>query len=608
MDKVSKFTISPIFRQTGEIMDSLHRHQYRHTVYVSGKKQSIIHHGHPHGNCVHDEKQRIDKRMDILSMLKILEDKMLQNNAQLKSLIDKLWQNFWEGGIANPLTAIEQITYLIFMKRLDDLEAKRERDADFTGEKYTSRFNGTFKVPGSNEEVNKNELRWSVFKHKPADEMLLHVQMKVFPFLKTFGNDASSLTGRAGEGLFTKHMANAVFIMPKASLLVSAINIVEDIFKEIEKDATEGGHAFQDIQGDVYEMLLSEIATAGKNGQFRTPRHIIKLMAELVAPQLGQRMADPSSGTGGFILGYFQYLLTDLVRKTNPQLLEKDEDGFERATISSILTPDVKAILESSMTGYDIDTTMVRLGLMNLMMHGIDNPQIDYKDTLSKSYNEDSQFDIIMANPPFTGNIDKGDINEGLKLPTTKTELLFVERIFNMLKMGGTAAVIVPSGVIQNSGKAFEALRKLIIEKAELKAVIAVPSGVFKPYAGVSTAILIFTKGGETNNVWFYNMQADGYSLDDKRNKIAGSDLPDIVQRYKSRHAKKDSDRKQQYFMVPKKEIVTNNYDLNLNTYKEEVYEEVLYEKPSVIVGKLETIEENIQAGLSELKQLTNVE
>ena len=584
-------------------MDSLHRHQYRHTVYVSGKKQSIIHHGHPHGNCVHDEKQRIDKRMDILSMLKILEDKMLQNNAQLKSLIDKLWQNFWEGGIANPLTAIEQITYLIFMKRLDDLEAKRERDADFTGEKYTSRFNGTFKVPGSNEEVNKNELRWSVFKHKPADEMLLHVQMKVFPFLKTFGNDASSPAERAGEGLFTKHMANAVFIMPKASLLVSAINIVEDIFKEIEKDATEGGHAFQDIQGDVYEMLLSEIATAGKNGQFRTPRHIIKLMAELVAPQLGQRMADPSSGTGGFILGYFQYLLTDLVRKTNPQLLEKDEDGFERATISSILTPDIKAILESSMVGYDIDTTMVRLGLMNLMMHGIDNPQIDYKDTLSKTYNEDSQFDIIMANPPFTGNIDKGDINEGLKLPTTKTELLFVERIFNMLKMGGTAAVIVPSGVIQNSGKAFEALRKMIIDKAELKAVIALPSGVFKPYAGVSTAILIFTKGGETNNVWFYNMQADGYSLDDKRNKIAGSDLPDIVQRYKSRHAKKDSDRKQQYFMVPKKEIVTNNYDLNLNTYKEEVYEEVLYEKPSVIVGKLETIEENIQNGLSELKE-----
>jgi type I restriction enzyme M protein len=520
---------------------------------------------------------------------------MLQNNAQLKSLIDKLWQNFWEGGIANPLTAIEQITYLIFMKRLDDLEAKRERDAAFTGETYTSRFNGKFQIPGSTESIDKNGLRWSVFKHKPADEMLMHVQMKVFPFLKDLNGETSP---------FTKHMANAVFIMPKASLLVSAINIVEDIFKEIEKDATEGGHAFQDIQGDVYEMLLSEIATAGKNGQFRTPRHIIKLMAELVSPQLGQRMADPSSGTGGFILGYYQFILTQLVRKSNPALLQKDEDGFNRATISSILTQEVKNILEKSIVGYDIDTTMVRLGLMNLMMHGIDNPQIDYKDTLSKSFNEDAQYDIIMANPPFTGNIDKGDINEGLKLPTTKTELLFVERIFNMLKMGGTAAVIVPSGVIQNSGKAFEALRKLIIEQAELKAVIAVPSGAFKPYAGVSTAILIFTKGGETDHVWFYNMEADGYTLDDKRNKIADSDLPDIVERYASRNAKKDTDRKLKYFMVPKKEIAENNFDLNLSTYKEEVYEEVHYESPNIIFEKLESLEAEIQKGLKELKGL----
>jgi len=530
---------------------------------------------------------------------------MLQNNAQLKSLIHKLWQNFWEGGIANPLTAIEQITYLIFMKRLDDLETKRERDAEFTGEKYTSRFKGRFQIPGSSENIDKNELRWSVFKHKPADEMLMHVQMKVFPFLK-------DLNG--GSLPFTKHMANAVFIMPKASLLVSAINIVEDIFKEIEKDATEGGHAFQDIQGDVYEMLLSEIATAGKNGQFRTPRHIIKLMAELVEPQLGHRIADPACGTGGFLLGAYQYILTDLARKNastglstgESAKLSKDEDGFERAAISTVLTQKVKTTLDQSFVGYDIDTTMVRLGLMNMMMHGIDEPQIDYKDTLSKSYNEDSQFEIIMANPPFTGNIDKGDINEGLKLPTTKTELLFVERIFNMLRMGGTAAVIVPSGVIQNSGKAFEALRKLIIEKAELKAVIAVPSGAFKPYAGVSTAILIFTKGGETNNVWFYSMQADGYTLDDKRNKIAESDLPDIVQKFRDRGALSgaEGDRKQKYFLVPKKEIVENSYDLNLSTYKEEVYEEVVYEKPEVIFEKLENIEVAIQKGLAELKNM----
>jgi type I restriction enzyme M protein len=538
-------------------------------------------------------------------------------------------------------------------------------DAEWTGEKYVSPICGQIQYSGSNESIDKNELRWSVFKHKPADEMLIHVQMKVFPFLKelnsqnhdsndsginmiskgtTKGNknhsDQANQTNHSSDN-FTRHMANAVFIMPKASLLVSAINIVEDIFKEIEKDATEGGQSFQDIQGDVYEMLLSEIATAGKNGQFRTPRHIIKLMAELVAPQLGQRIADPACGTGGFLLGAYQYILTDLVRTSttlsaqDKPKLQKDEDGFERAAISAVLTQKVKNILDNSFVGYDIDTTMVRLGLMNLMMHGIDEPKIDYKDTLSKSYNEDSQFDIIMANPPFTGNIDKGDINEGLKLPTTKTELLFVERIFNMLKMGGTAAVIVPSGVIQNSGKAFEAVRKMIIEKAELKAVIAVPSGAFKPYAGVSTAILIFTKGGETNHVWFYDMQADGYTLDDKRNKIAESDLPDIVQRYKNRlnhdssdsmismmaaeketayktvsnHSPSDnqknhsSDRRLKYFMVPKKEIVENNYDLNLSTYKEEVYEEVSYEKPNVIFGKLEMIEADIQKGLAELKE-----
>lgn len=540
---------------------------------------------------------------------------MLQNNATLKALIDKLWQNFWEGGIANPLTAIEQITYLLFMKRLDDLEAKRERDAEWTGEPYVSRFSGSYTLPGSNESIDKNELRWSVFKHKPADEMLLHVQMRVFPFLKSLNGETSA---------FTKHMANAVFIMPKASLLVTAINIVEDIFKAIEKDATEGGHAFQDIQGDVYEMLLSEIATAGKNGQFRTPRHLIKLMAELVAPQLGQRIADPSCGTGGFLLGAYQYILTDLVRNSIARnggsplsrgegpgvrpgpTLQLDEDGFERSAISAVLTPQVKDILDSSFVGYDIDTTMVRLGLMNMMMHGIDEPQIDYKDTLSKSFNEDSQYQIVLANPPFTGNIDKGDINEGLKLPTTKTELLFVERIYNMLTMGGTAAVIVPSGVIQNSGKAFEAARKLIVEQAELKAVIAVPSGAFKPYAGVSTAILIFTKGGETKNVWFYDMQADGYTLDDKRNKIADSDLPDIVQRYKERAwlNATNTDRKQKFFVVPKQEIVANQYDLNLSTYKEEVYEEVVYEKPELILEKLESLEAEIQKGLAGLKEV----
>jgi type I restriction enzyme M protein len=584
---------------------------------------------------------------------------MLQSNPILKSLIDKLWNNFWSGGISNPLTAIEQITYLIFMKRLDDLEAKRERDAEFTGEKYTSRFGGKYKVPGSSDSISKEKLRWTNFKRMPAEEMLLHVQTKVFPFLKELnslnhdssdsmmnlmkdkketkqsGKDVNTVKENQenqtnpknhGSDSFTRSMANAVFIMPKPSLLVEAINIIEQIFAEIEKDASEGGHAFQDIQGDVYEMLLSEIASAGKNGQFRTPRHIIKLMAELVAPQLGQRIADPACGTGGFLLGAYQYMLTDLTRKAlsksksplsqrrgaGGEALTTDEDGFERGTTSAVVTEKVKKILEDSFYGFDIDTTMVRLGLMNLMMHGIDNPHIDYKDTLSKSFNEDSQYDVIMANPPFTGNIDKGDINEGLKLPTTKTELLFTERIFTMLKMGGTAAVIVPQGVLFGSGNAFVMARKKMVEEAELKAVITLPSGVFKPYAGVSTSILIFTKGGETQHTWFYDLQSDGYSLDDKRNKLEGyGDLQDIVAKYRERNQANhknqknhSADRRGKYFFVPKQELVDNDYDLSLSKYKEEVYEEVKYDSPKIVLAKLNTIENKIKNGLEELAEL----
>lgn len=519
---------------------------------------------------------------------------MVQNNSTLKGLIDNLWKTLWSGGIANPLTAIEQITYLLFMKRLDDVEAKRERDAEFTGEKYASRFSGTFVVPGTKEKVKKSALRWSHFKHLPAEEMLVHVQTKVFPFLKELNGGASP---------FTKHMANAVFIMPKASLLVEAIKIIEDIFKEIEKDATEGGHAFQDIQGDVYEMLLSEIATAGKMGQFRTPRHIIKLMAELVSPQLGQRIGDPACGTGGFLLGAYQYILTDLVRKQDKKKLARDEDGFERATMSAVLTEKVKNILQNSFYGYDIDQTMVRLGLMNLMMHGIDEPQIDNQDTLGKKFSENNLYDIIMANPPFTGNLDKSDLFDNRRTSTTKTELLFIDRIFNMLKMGGTASIIIPQGVLFGNANAFIETRKMLIEEAELKAVITMPSGVFKPYAGVATAILIFTKAGKTEDVWFYDMKADGYSLDDKRNKIPESDLQDIVKQYHSR-MELASNREENHFFVSKKEIVENEYDLSFGKYKIDVYKPVKYDDPKDILKNLRTIETRIQAGLTELEQI----
>ncbi|MEJ1296570.1 MAG: N-6 DNA methylase [Candidatus Sedimenticola sp. (ex Thyasira tokunagai)] len=521
---------------------------------------------------------------------------MLQNNPALKSKIDQLWNKFWAGGISNPLTAIEQITYLLFMKRLDDLDLKQEKDAEWTEESFTSRFKGVWVPPEHRDkskkdqkpfEVERRKLRWSEFKRMQAEEMLTHVQTKVFPFLK-------DLNG--AESHFTHHMKNAVFIIPKPSLLVEAVKTIDAIFEEMEKDSEEKGQAFQDIQGDVYEYLLSEIASAGKNGQFRTPRHIIKLMAELVQPQLGHRIADPACGSAGFLLGAYQYIVTQLARKEKVEL-QTDEDGFQRASVSAALTEKAKEILNHSLYGYDIDNTMVRLGLMNLMMHGIDEPHIDYQDTLSKGFDEAGHYDIIMANPPFTGSIDKGDINENLSLKTTKTELLFIENIYRMLRKGGTAGVIIPQGVLFGSGKAFVVARKILVDRCELKAVITLPSGVFKPYAGVSTAILLFTKVYDkeddvtepaTQHTWFYEMQSDGYSLDDKRNKLVGyGDLQDIVEKFHQRNPEKETDCTQRHFAVPRQEMVDEKYDLSFSRYKEEVFEEIEYENPEVILQKL---------------------
>lgn len=520
---------------------------------------------------------------------------MLQSNPELLGKINQLWNKFWSGGISNPLTAIEQITYLLFMKRLDELDQKKQADAEWTGEKYTSRFSGKWIPPEyRNHEkpeqyaIEKRTLRWSEFKHMQAEDMLQHVQNRVFPFLKDMNGTQSN---------FTHHMKNAVFIIPKPALLVEALKTIDEIFEIMEKDSRVSGQAFQDIQGDVYERLLSEIATAGKNGQFRTPRHIIKLMAELTQPQLGHRIGDPACGTGGFLLGAYQYIVTGLARKAETHNLQIDEDGFTRTSIAASLTEKSKAILQNSLRGYDIDSTMVRLGLMNLMMHGIDEPGIDYKDTLSKSFNEDAEYDIVMANPPFTGSIDKGDINENLSLSTTKTELLFVENIYRLLKKGGTACVIVPQGVLFGSGGAFKNLRQMLIERCDLKAVITMPSGVFKPYAGVSTAILLFTKvwgpkdkvgKPATKQVWFYEMQADGYSLDDKRTKQEGyGDLQDIIAKYHARNPETDTDRTQKCFFVPCDKIKAEGYDLSLSRYKEDVFEEVHYDPPSVILERL---------------------
>jgi len=501
-------------------------------------------------------------------------------NATLKSDIQRLWDKFWSGGISNPLTAIEQISYLLFIKRLDEIELKNEMDSQWSGIGFTPIF------PHS-----QQDLRWSHFSHLEGGSMLEHVQNKVFPFIKNLGDEG---------GAFAKYMSNAVFIISKPSLLVEAINIIDNIFEEITKQQSEG-QGFQDTQGDLYEYLLSEITSAGKLGQFRTPRHIIQMISELVDPKLGDTVCDPACGTGGFLLGAYQHILT---QHTSDKHRQTDQNGIVKGLIADKLTDERqwKHLKEKTFFGFDMDETMVRIGLMNLMMHGISHPNIQQKDTLSKKYDEDNFYDVIMANPPFKGSIDKGDINESFKLPTTKTELLFINRIINSLRIGGRAGVIVPDGVLFGSSNAHKMARQMLLETCELQGVISMPSGVFKPYAGVSTAVLIFVKGGESQKVWFYDMKADGYSLDDKRGKIEANDIPDIVAKWKGRKGVAENDRKSKFFWVEKSEIEKNDFDLSINRYKDVEYEKVEYEKPEVILAEIEELEGEILAGIEDLK------
>jgi type I restriction enzyme M protein len=504
-------------------------------------------------------------------------------NTTLKSLVNHLWDKFWSGGISNPLTAIEQISYLLFMKRLDVFDIKKRQDAEFTGEPYKLLFDG-----------EKNNLRWSHFKQMEGGKMLTHIQTEVFPFLKTIDKN---------ESPFAKHMGNAVFIISKPSLLVEAVNIIDEIFEEIAKQESKG-QGFQDTQGDLYEYLLSEITSAGKLGQFRTPRHIIQLICELVDPKLGDTICDPACGTGGFLLGAYQHIITAY---TSKEYRITDENGLTRGLLGDKLTNEKQWIhlKEKTFYGYDMDESMVRIGLMNLMMHGISSPNIEQKDTLSKKYDEDNFYDCIMANPPFKGSIDKGDINESLSINTSKTELLFINRIIKSLKIGGRAGVIVPDGVLFGSSNAHKQTRKMLLNDCELQGIISMPSGVFKPYAGVSTAILIFVKGGDTDKVWFYDMQSDGYTLDDKRSKIdGGGDLPDIVDKWKTRKEQTENKLNSKFFYVDKNEIEEADFDLSINRYKVTDYEEVQYEDQEVLLEKIEKLEQEIVAGLSDLKSL----
>ncbi len=490
---------------------------------------------------------------------------MLTN--EIKSKINQLWDKFWSGGISNPLSAIEQMSFLIFAKRLEDLETHHERRAKIRGEKHDSIFKGN------------EDCRWSHWKNYPAEQMLTHFREKVFPFLKSLK--------RGEDALFAENMKDAVFIIPKPSLLQEAVSIIDGIFKETEETS-------HDTLGDVYEHLLSQISASGKNGQFRTPRHIIKMMAGLLKPRLGEKVCDPACGTSGFLIGAYEYLLQS---NTSPEQITYDEDGSVHNLVGDkISNPNHWKILKrETLYGFDSDTTMVRISLMNMLLHGIEHPNIQYADSLSKNFKPGMKFDVILANPPFTGSVDVSEVSDEL-IQTSKTELLFLKLFYNLLQTGGRAAIIVPNGVLFGSSKVHLEIRKLLLEQCQLEAVIQMPSGVFRPYAGVATGILVFTKGGKTDKVWFYEMESDGFSLDDKRNFIDGKgDIPDLLEKFDKRS---DSSKS---FSVNVKDIEKNNYNLSLSAYKEVKHEDVEYEKPERIIENIEELEAEIQKELKEI-------
>jgi len=507
--------------------------------------------------------------------------------TQQKSDVDKLWTEFWTGGITNPLTVIEQISFLMFARLLDVTETTRERRAERTKKPFHGRFDG----PG-------DIRRWKNFKQLPATVseadrkrgargMLEVVRDEVFPHFRKLN----------GGTTFAEYMQDAQLMVQKPSLLVSAVNMIDKL------PITEG-----DAKGDLYEYLLSKLTTAGINGQFRTPRHIIRFMCEMLEPKPSETIADPACGTAGFLVGAMQYLLET---HTSPKGKLKGDDG-ETIYTGDLLEPYRAHIQSAMFHGFDFDATMLRIASMNLMLHGVDNPDIHYQDTLSNSFPEkfpkhaSDGFDVILANPPFKGSLDAGDVHPTLTqaVKTKKTELLFVALILRMLKKGGRSATIVPDGVLFGSSKAHAGLRELLVTENQLEAVISLPSGVFKPYAGVSTAILVFAKGGKTDHVFFYDVQADGYSLDDKRDRISDNDLPDALERWRKRSAKKDTDRTAKHFMVPVKDIEAKGFDLSINRYKEAKHEEVAYEPPKKIIAELRKLEAEIAKDLSELERL----
>ena len=494
--------------------------------------------------------------------------------GELKNKIDGLWEIFWTGGLTNPLDVIEQMTYLMFIRDLDDADNLHTKESAMLGLPYESIFAEEVQI--GERSIAGNQLKWSVFHDFPAQKMYTTVQEWVFPFIKNLHGNK--------ESAYAKYMDDAIFKIPTPLMLDKIVTAMDEIYDQMAQLKNA------DTRGDVYEYLLSKLSTAGVNGQFRTPRHIIKMMVELMDPQPDEIICDPACGTSGFLVAASEYLKEH----------KKEEVFFDRKNKDHYMN--------HMFYGFDMDRTMLRIGAMNMMTHGVENPYIEYRDSLSDQNPDREKYSLILANPPFKGSLDYDIVSQDLLkvAKTKKTELLFLVLFLKMLKTGGRCACIVPDGVLFGSSKAHKAVRRELVEGNRLEAVISMPSGVFKPYAGVSTAILIFTKTGHggTDKVWFYDMKADGFSLDDKRNPINENDIPDIIQRFRNREQETERKRTEQSFFVEKQDIVDNEYDLSINKYKEVEYVPVEYPSTQEIMTNLHELEMEITKNLAELDEM----
>ncbi len=493
--------------------------------------------------------------------------------GELRSKVDSIWDTIWTGGITSPITVLEQITYLMFMKLLDDNQLKAEAGANALGIKLKNRvFGEGICVISENPHVETDykNLRWHVFHNYEPGAMFTNIQNYVFPFIKQIGEGKDTA--------FSRYMKDTVFLIPTAKVLAKVVDGI---------DAMDMNN--KDIMGDVYEYLLGKIAAAGENGQFRTPRHIINMMVQLMKPTLKDKILDPAMGSAGFLLESSTYISTHYAK----ELMKADNAKYYKSGMFS---------------GFDTDQSMLRIGAMNMMLHGVEDPNITYQDSLSGDNNERNCYSLIMANPPFTGSVFQEEISKDLLAlcKTKKTELLFLTLFVKMLEVGGRCASIVPDGVLFGSSTAHKAIRRELVENQKLVAVISMPSGVFKPYAGVSTAILIFTKtnAGGTDKVWFYDMKADGYSLDDKRSPIAANDIPDIIARFNTLDGEQGRERTEQSFFVTKEEIIDNGYDLSINKYKKTEYVAVEYPSTAEILDRLDALEAEIASEMKELRKM----